>query len=94
MSKFYRVKKDTPLWSKGAIIKCSDGNDAYYPISDLSLRTEDIDSGWHEGAKAVEAKENADFFERVYEVSLLKKASYLTKEAAQQAYSKVYKEKN
>lgn len=89
--KFYRVKKDTPLVLAGAILRKTD--ERYYPISDLWDAYEGRSANGTMVAGMVEAPENKDWFERVYEVSVLGKAKFLIKEAAQKAYSDLHKEK-
>lgn len=87
--KYYRVLKDTPLWVSGAIVQYNEENDGYGPISDLWNRVESNDNIL-EHANAVEAKENSDFFERVYEASHLGKLTYVTKEKAQALAAKFF----
>jgi len=92
MTKYYRVKKDNFLWKKGAILEMKDGENGYDPISDLWDNTE-VNQGEYITARVVEAPENAEWFERVYEMSQGKKAVYMVKEKAQAAASKFYEGK-
>jgi len=87
MSKYYRVKQDTFMWDKGAILKKDE--DGYRSISDLWNH---VDIGEEYISKyIIEDKDNADFFERVYEVSVLGKAKYLAKDAAKAAHEALHK---
>lgn len=94
MSKHYRVIKDHPLWEVGAILAQGDDDDSYRAISDIwtkELKNDNNTSNWTEGKSLVEGQ--PEWFERVYEVSVLGKAKYLSKEAAKNAHNKLYKEK-
>lgn len=91
MAKYYRVKKDTFMWDKGAIISNQGDSAQYRPISDLWNHVDLGDE--YISAHIIEDKDNSDFFERVYEVSVLGKAKYLTKAAAKAAHEELYKEK-
>lgn len=89
MSKYYRVLKETPIWEEGCILSNDSGH--YKPISDLWVKDiKGVDEAWWEGAAAVENQPT--WFQRVYEVSVLGKAKYLTKDAAKDAYAKLHKE--
>lgn len=81
MAKFYRVVKDHPIWEVGAILK-EVNSGRFEPISDIWDKF-DSDDGTPFGTVAVVA-EKSDWFERVYESSILGKASYVTKEKAKQ----------
>lgn len=93
MGKYYQVIKDTPAWEVGAIIQQGTGDESkrYYAISDLwdtPAATEC--TNYYEAASVVE---NApDYFQRVYEISVLGKAKYLVKDQAKKAHDKLYKE--
>lgn len=92
MSKHYRIIKDHPLWDVGAILEKQD--EAYRAISDIwtkELPSAEDHSNWTEGASLVENQ--PEWFERVYEISVLDKAKYLTKDAAKKAHEMLYKEK-
>lgn len=90
MSKYYRVKQDTFLWNKGAILqKCDSG---YRPISDLWDAT-DVNESEYISSRIIESDDNAVFFERVYDISILGKVKYLGKEAAQKFHDETHKEK-
>jgi len=90
--KFYRVIKDLPQWSEGAIVKLDDGG--YVTISDL-WNTEATDIAEKDDdticirAKVVE--NSPEYFERVYEVGVLGKTKYLAKEAARAAHNSLVK---
>lgn len=91
MSKrYYRVKKDTFLWLKGAIIE-SENSGGYTAISDLWNATDKLD-GEYITCKIIEAADNSEWFERVHEVSVLGKAKYLTTAMAREAHDELYKE--
>lgn len=84
MVKCYRAKKDSFMWKKGAILIEENG---YRPISDLwdmteKNGTEYISSGIIENSP--------EWFERVYEISILGKMKYAIKEVAQKKYAEVY----
>lgn len=92
MSKFYRVKKDTPAWEAGAILK-HDSDKSYSPISDL-WNTEAADEAIKDTPLCMRAAliENCpEWFERVYEVSVLGKSKYLIKEGAKKAHEELMK---
>lgn len=94
MTKHYRIVKDHPLWETGAIISNKQDEKQYLPISDIwnrELVGYDSDSGFYESASLVEHQ--PEWFQRVYEVSILGKARYLSKEAARKAHDELYKEK-
>lgn len=80
MDKFYRVKKDNHQVMAGAVIG-NGGGTTYSPISPLWNVIEDvtpmIDRAY------VEAKENREYFERVYMVQSGGKTVYLPKKEAQ-----------
>lgn len=67
MEKFYRVKKGTFLWEEGAILKFNpalgSGAGGYEAIEDIWNVITIVD--WITKA-VVEAKENEEYFERVY----------------------------
>jgi hypothetical protein len=84
VNKFYRVKKDNYQFDAGAILKLEEGR--YVPISDLWDRVDGAATGI--GKKLVEAKQNEEWFDRVYDVNVLGKTKYLAKEAAREAHEK------
>jgi hypothetical protein len=92
MSRYYRVIKDHPLWDVGAILELN-GNSSekhYLPISDLwNKEIKDVGEGWWEGQALVENQ--PEWFERVYNVSVLGKAKYLAKDAARAAHEKLHR---
>lgn len=88
MEKYYRVKEDNFMWSKGAIIrKDSDGyrsvNDIY---NSVELKTEYIST------HIIENPANERFFERVYKVDLLSRTVFKLKEEARALLDKEYKD--
>lgn len=92
MSKmYYRVKKDTFLWDKGAILekqKFTQGM-GYVAINDLWDATE------HMGNEYISARiieNDPDWFERVYPVNLVSKTVYKIKEEAREFFEKTHKE--
>jgi hypothetical protein len=93
MAKYYRVKQNTFIWAKGAILKYSDShtNGGYEAISDLwdSVDLEDE----YITAHIVEDKDNSDWFERVYDTGLVGKMKFATKEKAQEVYNKLFIDK-
>lgn len=93
MSKYYRVIKDHPMWEIGAILSNMAGGDSYKPITDLWQKTLDdgkeLPNTWHEGAMLVENQK--EWFERVYDISVLGKTKYLTKDLARAAHEKLHK---
>lgn len=90
MSTFYRVLKDTPAWDAGAILKRIGDN--YQTISDLwGTKAADECENYYESYHIVEGA--PDWYERVYEVSVLGKAKYLSREAAKKAHDTLYRER-
>lgn len=91
--KLYRVKKDTFMWLKGAIIKLtSEGSDGgYIAISDLW----DVVplNGEYISRRIIEHPDNSEFFERVHDVTVLGKLRYLTTPEARKAHEELYKAK-
>ena len=90
--KYYRVKEDTFMWAKGAILEFNSdigSRGGYYAISDLwdavELRDEYI------SANIIEAAGNDKFFERVYPIGDLKKRMFGSKIQAQAAAEALYK---
>lgn len=89
--KHYRVKQDLPDLQAGAILSNSRGD--YQPISDL-WNTKALDKVKTTTAWPTDLVEEAtDWFERVYDVTVLGKVKYLVKDAAQKAYSELHKSK-
>lgn len=89
MSKFYRVLQDTFMWDKGAIISNEINSNQYYSINDIWNHV-DLDDEYI-SAPIIENKDNANFFERVYPISILGKAKYLNKAAAKKYHEDIYK---
>lgn len=92
MSKFYKVLQDTPLFLKGAILRKDNDNENYIPISDL-WNTDSVEK--HLDDSAVEydkvVENSPEWYQRVYEVTILKKAHYLSKLEARKAHEKLHK---
>lgn len=91
---YYRVLKDTPSLDKGAILKkTADGH--YRPISDIWYTPAGatlIDDNYSKfTGKVIES--SPEWHERIYEVGILGKTSFVTKEVAKATYSKLFKEK-
>lgn len=84
-SKYYVVRKDTPAWEAGAILKNTGGNGGYKAIATLWDKPciETLD--YHEAKMVVEG---SDFFERVYAIEQDGKTVYTTKEKARDAVGK------
>lgn len=91
MAKFYKTLKDLPGWDAGAILEETE-NGNFAPISDLwdTDAVEDVED-YAENGDVV--KNSPDWFERVYEVSVLGKAKYLAKEAAKKVHDELHKAK-
>ncbi len=87
--KFYRVKQDNPVWKQGAIIKEESGG--YVGISDLWNVSEHEDADTQYGSYTVE--NSPDWFERVYELSMLGKTKYVLKEAAMKRHEEMFEGK-
>jgi hypothetical protein len=83
MTKFYRVIKDIPALTAGAIMRF-DGDDSYDAISDLWNRVE-LDDCYSEEAAVVEG--SSEYFERVYEVEQGRKKVYLVQAEAQAEFA-------
>lgn len=88
MSKYYRVIKDNPLWKKGAILKLE--SKGYAPIEDIWDRLGKYQGDEYLSQQFIESPENAEFFERVYEDTLVGKV-FKTKDQIVEAYSKSFK---
>lgn len=89
--KYYRVKQDTFLWHKGAILKDTEkgSNGGYSPETDIWDTTE------HNGNEYISApivENNPDWFERVYPVNLLTKIVYKAKAQAREHFEKNHTE--
>jgi hypothetical protein len=84
-TKYYQVIKDTFIWKQGAILKFNSelGNDGgYEAINDLWDACE-LNGEWIT-SNIIEAPENAEFFERVYNVGKQDKLVFATKEKARE----------
>lgn len=91
MSKrYYRVIKDTPAWTVGAILE-NEKPGEYTAISDLwNTFEESYPEDYLEVGKIVE--NSPTFFERVYYIKGLGAAKYVSKKVAQAMHSKGFKE--
>ena len=84
--KYYRLKQDTFMWDKGAIIQSN--GDGYRTADDIWNRVKLGNEYISE--HIIEDDGNADFFERVYPVNLLSKTVYKIKAEAKEMMSKEY----
>lgn len=92
MTRYYRVRQDTFMWDKGAILKYNSNygsQGGYQAISDIWDACDLTD----EYISTPIIEKNPEWFERVYEVTVLGKAKYLAKDAAKKAHDALYKEK-
>ena len=89
--RYYVVKKDTPLWSEGAILKPNDDGNGYVAISEL-WNASDVVKSEYLSKRIIE--EQPEWFEQVYEVGILGKAKYLTKVKARDLYNNTFKKDN
>lgn len=87
--KYYRVKKDTFLWVKGAVLEydADNSDNGYLPINDLWNTEANEES---EYITAANIENNPDWFERVYEASSFGKLTYVTKEKARTLANKFF----
>ncbi len=85
MDKFYRVKKDLPWVTVGAVLKKVGSN--YKLVNDL-YTTDAVEEGQDLHFIAYGIEHAPEWFERVYEVSLLTKTVYKLKEEAKELFSK------
>jgi len=95
MSKYYRVKRDSFLWDKGAILEyrkeSDDYNEGYHCIDDIWDATEHNEGEYIATRDIIE--KNPTWFERVYQVNVLKKTMYLLKGEAKKVISDTHKTK-
>lgn len=89
-TKYYKILKDTPSWSAGAIVTNEENSARYSTVSDVYCRA-GTDSTWYESANVIESLENDEWFERVYKVDLLSRVVYETKERAKELMEKAFK---
>lgn len=89
--KYYRLTKDSATHKKGAIFQKKEVN--YSAISDL-WDEESLKNGvsWAECPAVIE--NSPEWYERVYELSLLGKTKYAIKEIAQKRYEETYREED
>lgn len=87
MTTYYRVKQDTFLWKKGAIIS-RDKDGHYKAIEDIWDATPAIKNEYI-SAPIIEADENAQFFERVYQDNLSGKI-FRTKDQLIEVYNNAF----
>ncbi len=82
MGKIYKVIKENPYYEVGAILtRDSDGD--YTASNNLFMRVED--ASYFMAGAVVEAKENKEYFERVYEIEVDGKFTFGTKAEALKA---------
>lgn len=93
--KYYRVLKDTPLWSESAIIVQEQENGQWFSAIEDYWDTEGSEAMRKDGdtpymdSRIVE--NNPDFYERVYEMTTLGKMVFVTKEEAKKQAAKFFK---
>lgn len=94
MEKYYRVKEDTFMWAKGAIIKhnSSKGSDGGYEHIDSIFESVPL-AGEYISERIIEHPDNAKYFERVYKVDFATKTVYELKDAAKELITKGFKDK-
>lgn len=80
--KYYRVKQDTFLWEKGAIL--SSNSDGYVPTNEVWNKFEDQ----NEYISHNIVEKNPDWFERVYPINLLSKVVYKLRAEAKEHIAK------
>ncbi len=87
MNKYYRLKTDSFLWKKGAILAYDGGG--YRPIEDIWDVT---DKNENEYISSRIVENNPEHFERVYK-SRLEEMAFETKEVVMETYNKMFKKK-
>lgn len=85
MDKHYRLKKDLPGITAGAVLKKF--GSVYEPINDL-YNTDAVEEGTTPRYNIYSVEHAAEWFERVYPVNLLTKTVYKLKEEAKELFSK------
>jgi len=95
MSKYYRVKKDTFICLKDAILSNSVDAKVYKPVEDVWDKTPVNAAPGGVGtagfiARLVEHESNADIFERVYKDSISGKL-FQTKDQIVESYNNAFK---
>ena len=95
MTKYYRVKKDTFLWKAGAVLEkktFTNGCTGYQPIEDV-WNVVEVTSGSGKdeyiSSPFIEAKENEEWFERVYKDDVAGKL-WKTKDQLVAAYNEAF----
>ena len=93
MEKFYRVKKDTYLFTAGAILSNKENSTQYKATDDIwHVEGNETLRKFLDGAPAVAAdvvENSPDWFERVYKVSSIRGMAYVVKSAMKDLMSKV-----
>lgn len=93
MEKFYRVKKDTYLFTSGAILSNKENSTQYKAIDDIwHVEGNDILKKFLDGQPGVAAdvvENSPDWFERVYKVSSIRGMAYVAKNKMKELMSKV-----
>ena len=93
MEKFYRVKKDTYLFTVGAILSNKDNNTQYKATDDIwHVEGNETLKKFLDGQPAVASdlvENSPDWFERVYKVSSIRGMAYVVKSAMKDLMSKV-----
>lgn len=89
MIKYYRVKQDTFLWKKGAILKNSTNEGkGYLPIEDVWNIVEKNNE--YISDTIIEDKANSEWFEKIYKVGL-KGMVFRTKDQVVEKFNKAFK---
>ena len=93
MEKFYSVKKDTYLFTAGAILSNKENSTQYKATDDIwHVEGNETLRKFLDGAPAVAAdvvENSPDWFERVYKVSSIRGMAYVVKSAMKDLMSKV-----
>jgi hypothetical protein len=93
MDKFYRVKKDTYLFTAGAILSNKENSTQYKATDDIwHVEGNETLRKFLDGAPAVAAdvvENSPDWFERVYKVSSIRGMAYVVKSTMKDLMSKV-----
>lgn len=92
MQKYYRVKQDTFIWEKGAIItNTANSGSGYEPIEDIWNVAKKKDYSEYISDYIIESPNNSKYFERVYK-SGLKGLAFKTADQLKASYNKHFKQ--
>ena len=86
MPKYYRVLKDNFLWEVGAILE--EGRSGYQPVDEVFCKTEHTSEYITNGI----IENQPEWFERVYKIDGLTKATYVLKDKARELLKRDYQE--